>query len=89
VKAPITAGTNTEFIWLEVGAVENGVIYGRLANEPINLGSLKIGAQVRTTVDKLNDWAFIDPKGQSQGLFTVKVLTDAENQRQRDLESDE
>jgi uncharacterized protein YegJ (DUF2314 family) len=89
VKAPITVGENTEFIWLEVGAVENGVIYGRLANEPINLGKLQIGSQVKATVEKLNDWAFIDAKGQPQGLFTVKVLTDAEEQRQRDLEQGE
>lgn len=89
VKAPITVGGNTEFIWLEVGAVENGVIYGRLANEPINLGKLQIGSQVKATVEKLNDWAFIDRKGQPQGLFTVKVLTDAEEQRQRDLEQDQ
>jgi uncharacterized protein YegJ (DUF2314 family) len=88
VKAPITVGDNTEFIWLSVGAVENGVIYGKLANEPIDLGRLKLGSQVKTTVQELNDWAFVDSSGKPQGLFTVKVLKEAENQRQRELEEE-
>ena len=89
VKAPITVDGNTEFIWLEVSGVEDGIIYGQLANEPINLGSLKLGSRVQTRIDDLNDWAYTDPNQESHGLFTVRVLAEAEQQRQRDLESEE
>jgi uncharacterized protein YegJ (DUF2314 family) len=80
VKAPITYGDNTEFIWLEVTAVENDVIYGTLANEPMNLGSLKLGSRVRTSLAELNDWGYIDAAGKPQGMFTVKVLVDAQRE---------
>ncbi|MGI9472512.1 MAG: DUF2314 domain-containing protein [Rubripirellula sp.] len=85
VKVPISAGGNTEFIWSEVGAVEQGIIYGRLANEPMNLGDLKLGSQVRARIEDLNDWAYIDAQGESHGLFTVQVLADAEKQRQQQM----
>lgn len=89
VKAPITVGNNTEFIWLNVGAVENGVVYGKLANEPIDLGKLRLGSQVKTAVAEINDWAYCDSSGEPHGLFTVKVLTDAENERQQELEKED
>lgn len=80
VKAPVTAGDNTEFIWLNVTAIENQVIYGQLANEPVSLGNLKIGSKVRVMVEKLNDWVVVQ-NGQPVGLFTAKVITDAANEQ--------
>jgi uncharacterized protein YegJ (DUF2314 family) len=80
VKAPFTHGENTEFIWLSVTALENDVIYGTLANEPVRLGPLKLGSRVRTTVADLNDWAYIDPAGEPHGMFTVKVIAEAQRE---------
>lgn len=86
VKAPVTAGDNTEFIWISVEAVENDVIYGRLANEPIDLGSLKIDSQVRVAAEDLNDWAFIDQEEEPHGLFTMAALAEAEAERQEGID---
>ena len=83
VKAPITADGNTEFIWLEVTAIENGVIYGELSNEPISLGNLKLGSRVKTTMDQLNDWAYV-ADGEPYGMFTVKVLSQASKEEMDD-----
>ena len=83
VKAPISGGGNTEFIWLTVTAIENNVIYGELANEPMSLGDLKHGSKVRTSVSDLNDWAFI-ANGKPQGMFTVKVLAEARREEPDD-----
>ncbi len=80
VKAPISNNGNTEFIWLEATAIENGIIYGVLANEPMDLGKLKIGDRVKTTVADLNDWAYY-ADDQLVGGFTVKVLMDAQKKR--------
>lgn len=77
VKAPITRGGNTEFIWLKVTAIENDIVYGTLANEPIDLGDLYLGSRVSVPVSELNDWVWIDPAGQMHGGFTVKVVTEA------------
>lgn len=81
VKAPITAGGNTEFIWLTVTAIENDVIYGELGNEPISLEKLKLGSRVKTKLADLNDWGFVR-NGEPQGMFTVKVLAQVRKESQ-------
>lgn len=77
VKAPITREGNTEFIWLEVIGLEPDYVHGKLANDPVALGGLKLGDQVEVPVAELNDWTFLhDAGGEPVGLFTVKVLTE-------------
>ena len=73
VKAPITVADNTEFIWIEVQAANADVVRGKLANEPINLGALRIGDEVEVPAAELNDWAFMH-ENQMVGGFTVKLL---------------
>ena len=83
VKAPITADGNTEFIWIEVAGLEPEYIHGRLGNDPVDLGSLKLGDPVEILLKDLNDWAFIrDDK--PVGMFTVKVLSELQKERERD-----
>lgn len=78
VKAPITREDNTEFIWLEVIGLEPEYIHGKLANDPVDLGGLKLGDQVEVPLSDLNDWTFSHKESdEPAGLFTVKVLTDA------------
>ncbi|MEL6105196.1 MAG: DUF2314 domain-containing protein [Planctomycetota bacterium] len=84
IKAPITANGNTEFIWITVTALEGGTIYGELANEPMDLGKLELGSRVRVDESDLNDWAYIDTDGQPNGMFTVKVLSDASREQSDD-----
>ena len=76
VKAPITVGGNTEYIWLSVTAIENDVIYGKLDNDPVSLGNLRLGSKTKVSVAELNDWAYVGDKG-PVGLFTTKVITQA------------
>jgi uncharacterized protein YegJ (DUF2314 family) len=76
VKAPVTRGDNTEFIWLEVIGLEPEFIHGKLANDPVNLEGLKLGDQVEVAVAELNDWTYRHTEAEDPaGLFTVKVLT--------------
>ena len=74
VKAPVTHGGNTEFIWISVTSVEGERIYGELGNEPANLGSLKLGSKVCVPIAELNDWCYVDPKGNLVGAFTVDAV---------------
>ncbi len=82
VKAAITRGDNTEFIWLEVIGLEPEYIHGKLANDPVDLGGLKLGDQVEAPLSDLNDWAYSHKEGgEPIGLFTVKVVADAWKQQ--------
>lgn len=73
IKAPITVGDNTEFIWLDVTAVDGDTIRGNLANDPMDLGALREGDEVETTVDELNDWIMVR-NGERIGGFTVNIV---------------
>lgn len=83
VKAPISYADNTEFIWLEVTAIEGDLIFGTLGNDPANLGPLKVGAKVSVPLSELNDWCYIDTQGEMQGGFTVAVFREVMRRRQK------
>lgn len=74
IKAPITRGEHTEFIWVEVTSLEGDRIYGKLANHPVNLAGLQLGSRVVVESPKLNDWCYIDPSDQLQGGFTIAAM---------------
>jgi uncharacterized protein YegJ (DUF2314 family) len=60
-------------MWITVSGIENGWIYGRLDNDPIELRTLRCGDRVRVRIADINDWLIID--GQSViGGFTIEVL---------------
>lgn len=75
VKAPVTVAGRTEFMWIATTAIENGVLYGTLDNQPVSLPGLRRGDRVRVAVFKLNDWLYTQDD-RSFGGFTTKVITD-------------
>jgi uncharacterized protein YegJ (DUF2314 family) len=76
VKAPISDGRNTEYIWIEIAEIDGDNLTGDLGNDPVDLQFMKHGSRVRTTLQELNDWAYIRD-GELIGGFTVKVLQEA------------
>ena len=75
VKAPITSGEFTEFIWIEVTGMEPDYIHGKLANDPVNLEGLELDSQVEVPISDLNDWSIMSEDDEAPlGLYTVKVL---------------
>ena len=81
VKAPVTDGGNREFIWISITSVEGERIYGELGNDPVNLGSLKLGSKVSVPIAELNDWCYVDPKGNLVGGFTIEAVQHAAKRR--------
>lgn len=77
VKAPVTHADVTEFIWLEVTAIEGEQIFGTLGNDPSDLGPLKLGSKVVVKIADLNDWIYLDPQDKRHGGFTVDVVLKA------------
>jgi uncharacterized protein YegJ (DUF2314 family) len=74
VKAPITSGERTEFIWIEVSALTGDLIQGTLGNQPVALEGFNLGDGVQVPVEDMNDWVYIR-NDEPTGLFTVKVLS--------------
>jgi len=82
IKAPITAGDCTEFIWVKVTGLEPEYIHGTLGNEPVDLQGLKMDDPIEIPLKDLNDWAFMR-KGEPVGLFTTKAIAEIKKEREK------
>jgi uncharacterized protein YegJ (DUF2314 family) len=82
VKVPVREGKHTEYVWLSVSALENGMIYGRLDNEPVAMKRLRAGDRLRVPVANLNDWLYT--RGETlAGGFTIEVLSNPQKRPHR------
>ena len=88
VKAPVTRSGNTEFIWITVTAIEGETIYGELANDPNDLGPLRLGSKVTVPVADLNDWGYVDADGNFKGGFTLEAMRKAARRKRREPKDD-
>ena len=85
VKAPVTVGETTEFIWISVTGLEPEYIHGTLGNEPVALEGLTLGSQVEVPVADLNDWCILKTREEDPiGLFTVKAVAEAQRRMTQD-----
>ncbi|MBL9157100.1 MAG: DUF2314 domain-containing protein [Verrucomicrobiales bacterium] len=82
IKAPVTVGENTEFIWIEVDGFASDVIFGKLGNEPVALAGMKLGSRVEIPLEDLNDWCYARDGGEPVGLFTLAAINEAERRFQ-------
>jgi len=82
VKAPLADGSEKEYIWINVTAIENNVIYGKLGNDPINLPHFKLNDRVHVSVKDLNDWIYTAGED-FHGGFTLEVLSKAVKDKTR------
>jgi uncharacterized protein YegJ (DUF2314 family) len=83
VKARIGDDDCFEFMWLTVTGLENGIIYGQLDNDPIELTSIRCGDRVRVRVKDLNDWLFTDGE-EMHGGYTIEVLRKIQEELQQE-----
>lgn len=81
VKAPVTRGDETEFIWITVTGLEPDYIHGTLGNDPVALEGLRFGSTVEVPLCDLNDWCITATDGGITGLFTLKAIEAAEARR--------
>lgn len=83
VKAPVSAGGNTEFIWVQVDALHGDQVSGTLGNEPVDLGDLREGSRVTVAAADVSDWAFL--RGEEHtGLFSLKVIQAIQAERNQE-----
>lgn len=74
VKAPFTAGDQTEYMWVEVVAWGPQHIEGRLSSDPFYVKSLRAGARVKVSLAEVYDYILYKPGGVEEGNETGKVL---------------
>jgi len=82
-KARIGDGENFEYMWMSVTGLENGIIYGRLDNDPIEITSIRCGDRVRVSVKELNDWLYTNDE-EVHGGFTIEVLRRIQEELQQE-----
>lgn len=68
VQAPVKDGGMVEHLWIKVNEIEDSTITGTLANSSKKLPNLKVGSQVTTQSDKIDDW-FYSHDGIDVGFF--------------------
>jgi uncharacterized protein YegJ (DUF2314 family) len=82
VKARLGSEDTYEFMWLTVTGLENGYIYGRLDNDPVELTSISCGDRVRVPLKDLNDWLYTDGD-EMKGGRTIEVLRKIQQEMQK------
>lgn len=65
-----------EIMWVEVTAIEENMVIGRLANQPHRIDDLHAGQEVRVPADEVVDWLCSDAAGKPLGGWTQAVLSD-------------
>jgi uncharacterized protein YegJ (DUF2314 family) len=78
VKAAITDGEHTEYMWLIVTAIENDIAYGRIDNDPLNVQGVKLGDIRRVAGSEIWDWLYMEG-GEMVGGFSVAVVREIQS----------
>ncbi len=76
VGLPTVGGeASLEHIWVgPFQKADDGTLSGALANEPVELGALRLGDTVEFTLDQISDWSLWAPDGLLYGNFTTRVM---------------
>lgn len=84
VKGKLVEGDNAEYMWLNVTEIDGERVHGTLANDASDLKGFKIGQDLHIKTSDVDDWLYVDNKGEEHGGFTIKVLKTASTKPQKD-----
>ncbi len=74
VKVTLQGDEILEHIWVsDLTVLASGKLRGRLANQPVNLGRMKIGDPITFYESQISDWNFVRG-GKGYGYYTVRVI---------------
>ena len=74
VKAPFSDKVHTEFMWVEVLALDDDLITGKLSNTPHQLIGFHEGQTITLPADTVADWLCLGQDGKPVGGWSAKVL---------------
>lgn len=78
VKAPFQAEGTVEFMWLRVTAIEQGIVYGKLENQPAHALPWRLGDAVRVPESQVADWLY-QSGGNQRGGFSRAALREIDD----------
>jgi uncharacterized protein YegJ (DUF2314 family) len=74
LKAPFSDKSKTEFMWMEVIALDDELVTGTLANTPHELVGFREGQTVTVPAGAIVDWMCLGEDGKPLGGWTNEVL---------------
>ena len=74
IKGRFTSDDQVEYLWLEVVMMREDAIRGKVANQPYAKGLPAKDSIVDVKLDDIVDWAYVDEKNESQGMFVERIL---------------
>ncbi len=74
IKAPFGKEGDEEFMWVLVEGIDDGLVRGKLANQPHRIIDMHEGQDVTVPADAVVDWMCADASDQPLGGWTQKVL---------------
>ncbi len=83
VKVRLTVDEVTEYIWIKPIGFEPHFVHGTLANDPVDLGDLKIDDQVELPIEDVCDWGYLQ-NGEPVGFYSVKAIQQIRSEQKRD-----
>jgi uncharacterized protein YegJ (DUF2314 family) len=76
-KVEMVEGDSREHMWVTHLRLQDGVLHGKLDNDPVLLREVKAGDPVRVSPDSISDWMAVD-RAAVCGGFTTRVLAPRE-----------
>jgi uncharacterized protein YegJ (DUF2314 family) len=74
IKAPFREGPYEEHKWVIVDSVRKDEMDGHIERPSQTIKHLKVGQVITVNDYNIEDWAYLDKKGQQQGGWSVAVL---------------
>jgi uncharacterized protein YegJ (DUF2314 family) len=72
VKALFQDGSSSEWMWVQVTALQGDRLSGTLKNAPVEVNTVRSGDEVRLPVSEVGDWCYIQ-RGVEHGYFSREV----------------
>jgi uncharacterized protein YegJ (DUF2314 family) len=72
VKVAIPYDRGREHVWMNLTAIEGDVFIGKIANDPVHLGTMNRGDSYRAGSAMVSDWNYRSG-GQMHGSYTTRV----------------
>lgn len=73
VKAYFEEGQRVEALWLSAVRFDGKAFHGVVANEPVHLKNLLLGAKTSVAADKVADWMLVD-NGRLVGGWSIRTV---------------
>ena len=74
VKVKVAQNDRSDHIWMNVSAIDDGQVTGKLNADPITVTNVQAGDEISRPSSEIEDWLITRTDGTMQGGYTMKVL---------------